>query len=99
MTNSAWLYVRGPESVRVVLDGTDVAIYGPGTRVSHSRFDYAIDAALHQATVEQSLVLDGWTLEALTTERRAPLHSSQHTAPAIERRRTALRLVPRLEAR
>lgn len=79
--------------MRVVIDGTDVAVYGPGTRVSHSRFDYPMDAALHQASVEQSLVLDGWTLEALTTERRAPLHSN-HVVPAVERR-GALRLVRR----
>ena len=68
----AWLFVRGPESVRMVIDGATLVVYGPGSRVSHSRFSEEIDATLHQAAVEQSLVHDGWTLERLTTERRAP---------------------------
>ena len=75
LTNSsraqAWLYVRGAESVRIVVEGTSVGVYGPGTQFSHSRFGEAMDATLHQAAIEQELVLDGWTLERFTTERRA----------------------------
>jgi hypothetical protein len=70
-TTRAWLFVRGPESVRIVTDGGSIGVYGPGTRVSHAQFGEAMDATLHQAAVEQSLVHDGWTLERLTTERRA----------------------------
>jgi hypothetical protein len=66
----AWLFVRGSESVRIVIDGTSVGVYGPGGRFSHSRFGEAMDATLHQAAVEEALVLDGWTLEHFTTERR-----------------------------
>ena len=87
-TTRAWLYVRGVESIRVVIDGASVVIYGPGGRFSHSRFGEEMDAALHQADVEHSLVLDGWTLEQLTTERRV--------TPAQKRpieRRSSLRLV------
>lgn len=87
-TTRAWLFVRGPESIRIVIDGTSVAVYGPGTRVSQSDFGEEMDAALHQAAVEQSLVLDGWTLERLTTERRV--------GPATPRpgdRRGGMRLV------
>lgn len=83
----AWLFVRGSESVRIVVDGTSVGVYGPGTRFSHSRFGEAMDATLHQAAIEQSLVLDGWTLERFTTERRAAA-----TQPVIVERRQ-LRLV------
>jgi hypothetical protein len=87
----AWLFVRGAESIRIVIEGTSVAVYGPGRRVSHSDFREVIDAALHQASVEQSLVRDGWTLERLTTERRVPRAT---VIPHAERRRT-IRLIRR----
>jgi hypothetical protein len=83
----AWLFVRGSESVRIVIDGTSMGVYGPGNRFSHSRFGEAMDATLHQAAVEQALVLDGWTLERFTTERRA----DSVEAVSVERR--SLRLV------
>jgi hypothetical protein len=89
-TTRAWLYVRGPESVRILIDGTSVGVYGPGDRVSHCTFSEEMDATLHQADVEQALILDGWTLEQLTTERRAP---GPQPAPARSERRN-LRLVP-----
>ena len=84
----AWLFVRGAESVRIVIDGASVGVYGPGPRFCHSRFGEAMEATLHQAAVEQTLVHDGWTLEQFTTERRS--HSD---AVSIERRQTPLRLV------
>lgn len=86
----AWLYVRGAESVRIVIDGTAVAVYGPGGRVNHSRLGDEMDATLHQAAVEQSLVHDGWTLEQLTTERRVTIQP-----PRVERRASSLRLIPK----
>jgi hypothetical protein len=82
----AWLFVRGSESVRIVIDGTSVGVYGPGTRFSHSDFGEAMDATLHQAAVEQTLVHDGWTLEHFTTERRSH-------ADVIDVERRSLRLV------
>jgi hypothetical protein len=88
LSTRAWLFVRGSESVRIVIDGTAVGVYGPGARFSHSRFGEAMDATLHQAAVEQALVLDGWTLEHFTSERR-----SHADAVNIERRQTGLRLV------
>ena len=51
----AWVFVRGSESVRIVIDGTSVGVYGPGDRFSHSRFGESMDATLHQAAVEQTL--------------------------------------------
>jgi hypothetical protein len=50
-----------------------------------------MDATLHQADVEQVLVLDGWTLERLTTERRS---AHLHRSPRHPERRSNLRLVP-----
>ena len=85
----AWLFVRGSESVRIVIDGTSVGVYGPGSRFSHSRFGEAMDATLHQAAVEQVLVQDGWSLEHFTTERRT--HGDD--VVDVERRHTPLRLV------
>jgi hypothetical protein len=85
----AWLFVRGSESVRIVIDGTSVGVYGPGSRFSHSRFGEAMDATLHQAAVEQVLVQDGWSLEHFTTERRT--HAEDLVD--VERRHTPLRLV------
>jgi hypothetical protein len=85
----AWLFVRGAESVRIVIDGASVGVYGPGDRFTQARFGEAMDATLHQAAVEQTLVHDGFTLEHFTTERR-----SHADAPvSVERRHAPLRLV------
>jgi hypothetical protein len=81
--------VRGSESVRIVIEGTSMGVYGPGSRFSHSRFGEAMDATLHQAAVEHSLVLDGWTLEHFTADRR----SNTDAAVKVERRHPPLRLV------
>ena len=85
----AWLFVRGSESVRIVIDGTSVGVYGPGGRFSHSRFGEAMDATLHQAAVEQVLVQDGWSLEHFTSERRT--HADD--VVDVERRHAPLKLV------
>ena len=90
-TTRAWLFVRGQDSVRILLDGRSVGVYGPGDRVSHSTFPEEMDATLHQADVEQALVLAGWTLEELTTERRA---AGAPPSPRHPERRGSLRLVP-----
>jgi hypothetical protein len=69
-----------------------VGVYGPGALVSRRTFDEAMDATLHQADVEQALVLDGWTLEQLITERRlADRRASTTTRPE---RSSTLRIVP-----
>jgi hypothetical protein len=75
--------------VRIVVDGTSMGVYGPGGRFSHARFGEAMDATLHQAAVEQALVMDGWMLERFTTERR----SCTESIVDVERRHTPLRLV------
>ena len=85
----AWLFVRGVESVRIVIDGASVGVYGPGDRFSHSRFGEAMDATLHQAAVEQTLVHDGWSLERFTSERR----SNEVGSVVVDRRHAPLRLV------
>lgn len=89
----AWLYVRSSESVRIVIDGGDVAVYGPGRHFSHSHFPDEMDATLQHATVEDALIRNGWILEELTTERRLGGDRRAAPRPAPERRWTALRLV------
>ena len=76
--------------MRIVVDGTNIEIYGPADRFSHCRFTEDLDATLHQAAVEQSLVQDGFTLETLTTERRAV----PRTAARAQVHRGGLRAVP-----
>jgi hypothetical protein len=88
----AWLYVRTHESVRIVLDGGNVAVYGPGPHFSHSRFSDEIDAAVHHAALEDALVRNGWTLEQLTTERRSGA-DRREAARRTRGRRRHLRLV------
>lgn len=67
----AWLYVKGRESVRIVVSGHSVDVYGPGADFSRSQFPEPMDAALHHAALEDSLVRSGWALEQLTTEHRS----------------------------
>ncbi len=78
----AWLFVRGSESVRIVIDGTSVGIYGPGDRYRHTNFGEAMDATLHQSAVEQTLVLDGFTLEQFERrEKTAPVDDDRRRPP------------------
>lgn len=92
-TSRAWLFVKGPQSVRILIEGNSVGVYGPGTKISHCTFTEAMDATIHQADIEHALVRDGWLLEQLTTERRSA-HADAGGARRPERRRTTLRLVP-----
>jgi hypothetical protein len=95
ITTRAWLFVRGSESVRIVIEGTSVGVYGPGTLVRHCTFAAAMEATLHQADIERGLVMEGWTLEQLTTERRSAQAETSGAAPPGRRR--TLRLVPAAE--
>lgn len=78
--------------MRIVIEGTSVGVYGPGTLVSHRTFGEEMDATLHQADVEQALVMDGWTLERLTMARR----SADRDVSSARRpeRSSTLRIVP-----
>jgi hypothetical protein len=91
ITRRAWLFVRGPESVRIVIEGASVGVYGPGTQVSRRSFGAEMDATLHQADVEQGLVMEGWTLEQLTTERRSA--DPEASTGTRSERRSTLRIV------
>ena len=73
----------------MIIDGTSMRVYGPGTRYCNLRFGEPMDATLHQSAVEQALVLDGWTLEHFTTERRG----GSVEFGGIDRRHRPLKLV------
>ena len=83
----AWLYVRGNTSVRIVVDGTSVRVYGPGSEFNHSEFAEQLDTVLHHAALEDALVRAGFTLEGLTTERRAGTERRRRARGGADRRR------------
>ena len=89
-TTRAWLYVRGDQSVRIVVDKGSIAVFGPGAAFRRHELADTMTAMLEHATIEQELVRDGWSLEQMTTERRSG-HERRQTAP--RERRRGLRLV------
>jgi hypothetical protein len=84
-----WLYTRGRESIRVVADATQVVVYGPGAHEQSQPCDGEDDALLRQKLIEQRLILGGWTLDRLITDRRSGRERREDDArPATERRRS-----------
>ena len=81
--------------MRIVIDGTSVSVYGPGALVRTRTFAAEMEATLHQADVERGLVMEGWSLEQLTTERRSA--ESERSTAAEDGRRRRLWLVPATE--
>lgn len=67
----AWLYVRGNESVRVVLETSSLLVYGPGPRFSCSRFADPTGAMLHHAQLQRQLLADRFTHEPMLSDRRS----------------------------
>ena len=45
-TTTAWLYVRGDQSVRIVMDGGSLAVHGPGDLFRHHAYDDSATAML-----------------------------------------------------
>jgi hypothetical protein len=87
----AWLYTRSGNTVRIVIEGANVEVFGPGADFSRSQFNDEMDAVLHHTAVEDALVRAGWTLERMTTERRSG--ADRRAATRGDRRRKPLRLV------
>jgi hypothetical protein len=90
-STTAWLYVRGDQTVRIVMDRGSLAVYGPGDLFRHHSHDDDAVAMLEQSVLEQQLVRDGWSLERMTTERRSGADRRKQVR-AHDRRR-GLRLV------
>jgi hypothetical protein len=94
-TTTAWLYVRGDQSVRIVMDGGSLAVHGPGDLFRRDAYDDAAVAMLEHSSLEQQLVRDGWSLERMTTERRS---GGDRRRSARTDRRRVLRLVEQTPA-
>jgi hypothetical protein len=86
----AWLSVRGEESVRIVLEGTSLLVYGPGPRFSSSRFADGTEAMLRHAAVQRELLAEGWTRDSTHDRRTGVERRRESRGPD---RRQILRLV------
>jgi hypothetical protein len=87
----AWLYVRGDQSVRIVMDAGSLAVYGPGELFRSHRYHDDAAATLEHSVIEQQLVRDGWSLERMTTERRSG--ADRRKSERRSDRRRAVRLI------
>jgi hypothetical protein len=68
MSATTWFYLRGDDTVRIVVQGTEVTVLGPGARVRRACFPDEMDAVLYHTSVEQSLVAGGWMLDRRATD-------------------------------
>jgi hypothetical protein len=75
-SSSAWLYLRGHEAVRIVLDGQSVAVYGPGRSIRRVQFTDEMDAVLYHTAVERSLLTGGWMLDRRLSDSEIPVEAS-----------------------
>ena len=66
-----WLYTRGRESVRIVVEGAHLSVFGPGTEERSETYDSEDEALFQQKLLEQRLILRGWGLDRLITDRRS----------------------------
>ncbi len=82
-----WLYTRGKESIRIVADDQQLVVYGPGVDERAQPVDGEDDALLQHTLIEQRLILGGWTLDRLITERRSGRERRDDVRPSQERRR------------
>jgi len=90
-TARAWLYVRGNESIRIVVEDGSIDIAGPGAQRRRHECADDCDALLEHSALEQQLVRDGWSLERMITERRSGRERRSNTRG--QDRRRGLRLV------
>ena len=96
LAETAWLFVRGPESVRITrgpLPGANYELLIEGPRESEQRLTFSdlVACVEKQMEVEYTLLIRGFHLEELTSDRRRR-HRTPFTA-ADRRRARALRLV------
>jgi hypothetical protein len=69
---ASWLFVRGIETIRVVLGGEwKLLVSGPGAKRWSYTFDSDEERFQFQTSLEERLRLQGWALEGYDRERRA----------------------------
>ncbi len=73
MYRTAWLFTRGPESIRIVRHDRAAAlvIYGPGSECLRQIFPTQLELTVFVTAYERELVTNGWRLEDAVTDRRA----------------------------
>ena len=68
---ASWLFVRGIETIRVVLGGEwKLLVSGPGAKRWSYTFDSDEERFQFQTSLEERLRLQGWALEGYDHERR-----------------------------
>ncbi len=75
LAETAWLFVRGPESVRITrgpLPGANYELLIEGPRESEQRLTFSdlVACVEKQMEVEYTLLIRGFHLEQLTSDRR-----------------------------
>ena len=73
---TAWLFIRGTESVRIVRAAAGAGrmhllVQGPGRTTDEREFPDVLTCMTYQADLERRLVADGYVLERFTSDRRA----------------------------
>ena len=72
---TAWLFTRGSESVRIVRaarpDGLVLIVRGPGGASETHEFTDVLACVKYQSDLEQRLVSQGYELERFTSDRRS----------------------------
>jgi hypothetical protein len=89
--HTAWLFTRGPESVRSVRAVTPggemrLIVDGPGDTSETHVFDDVVACVTHQSELERRLVAQGYALERFTSERRSG-QTDRRKQTRTERRR------------
>lgn len=89
--HTAWLFTRGPESVRIVRAVTPggemrLIVHGPGETSETHVFDDVVPCVNYQSELERRLVAQGFALERFTSERRSG-QTDRRTRTRTERRR------------
>ena len=73
---TAWLFTRGSESVRIVRAAsgegvTHLLVQGPGESTDSREFSDVVACMNYQADLERRLVAEGYMLERFTSDRRS----------------------------
>jgi hypothetical protein len=85
-----WLFVRGSESIRILLrqDEQGVRVVGPGGR--HREYEFTDNEAriTFQTDLERQLVASGWILEQFSDRRSRFDRRVSQRDHALDRRRS-----------
>jgi hypothetical protein len=82
---AAWLFTRGPNSVRLVREETPngcfLFVYGPATAAVTHSFANMSECVKRQGEIEQSLLAEGYRLARPEPDRNDELGTRTHCSP------------------